>query len=336
MAAKYRETDYMYASARVRAMEGSLAGSERLAHLCDMRSAEEVLAALGEHGFESLSEEGRVLSREEILLGGLRRGYEEIDRMGGAEVTACLRYPYDCNNIKALIKCFSRNTSPEGLTFDGLGTIPLERIKTAFADKRYGVFPPHMAEAIPEAEREFSATGNPQKVDLILDRACYEDMLGAAEASGVSYARELVAAKIDLTNLLSCVRLIRMKLRAAGEAFLSEVLLTGGVLDRDLLTEALAGGGETMLSERLAYTPYSALCPYLLEDIPLHVLEREADDLRMELARGAKFRPFGAELLVGYAMALEYEVMNIRIILAGKDAGLSSDVIRERLRKSYV
>ena len=41
---------------------------------------------------------------------------------------------------------------------------------------------------------------------------------------------------------------------------------------------------------------------------------------------------FGAEIAIGYIVALEYEVKNIRIILAGKDAGLSPEVIRERLR----
>ena len=61
-----------------------------------------------------------------------------------------------------------------------------------------------------------------------------------------------------------------------------------------------------------------------------------ADDLWMELVRKAKYIPFGAEVLIGYAVAIEYEVKNIRIILAAKDAGIAPDGIRERLRKSYV
>ena len=68
----------------------------------------------------------------------------------------------------------------------------------------------------------------------------------------------------------------------------------------------------------------------------MHAMEKWADDFWMELVRDAKFVPFGAEVFIGYAIALEYEIKNIRILLAGKDAGLDSDVIRERLRKSYV
>ena len=332
MAVKYRETDYMYASARIRALEAGIADEDRLFRAAEAASAREVLVGLSEYGFESEGEK----DRESVLVAPLRQGYAEIDAMGGGGAVAFLRYPYDCNNIKALIKCFARGCSTDGMLFDGMGMLSLSAIETAFEDKRYEIFPPHMAKAIPEAKREFSESGNPQRVDLLLDRACFADMLASAEESGIFLAVEMVRERIDLLNLISTVRLLRMKLRASGEAFLSEVFLEGGTLDRDLLTEVLREGSEATLSERLAYTPYSFLCPLLEAGAPLHEMEKLADDARMETAKKAKFMPFGAELMIGYAMALEYEVMNIRIILAGKDAGLSADVIRERLRKSYV
>ena len=333
MALKYRETDYMYASARVRALESGIADGDRLARAAEAASAREALAMLSEFGFES---EGEGKSREEILSAPLRRGYAEIDAMGGAEAVAFLRYPYDCNNIKALIKCFRRGCSTEGMLFEGMGALSLDALKRAFEDKRYEVLPPHMAAAVPEAEREFSESGNPQRVDLLIDRACFADMLASAEASGIPLALELVRQKIDLLNLMTTVRLLRMKLRAMGEAFFADAYLTGGSLDRDLLIESLREGSETALAQRLAYTAYSFLTPLLETGAPLHEMEKAADNARMETARRAKFLPFGAELMIGYAMALEYEVMNIRILLAGKDAGLSPEVIRERLRRSYV
>lgn len=332
MALKYRETDYMYASARVRALESGIADGDRLSRAAEAASSREALAMLSEYGFESEGDR----SREEILCAPLRRGYAEIDTMGGSDAVAFLRYPYDCNNMKALIKCFHRGSSTEGMLFEGMGTIPLSAVKRAFEDKRYEIFPPHMAAAIPEAEREFSESGDPRRVDLLIDRACFSDMLESAEASGISLAVEMVKQRIDLLNLMATARLCRMKLRATGEAYLRETLMEGGTLDKDLLLVTVKEGSEGTLSERLAYTPYSFLCPLLEAGAPLHEMEREADNARMETARRAKFLPFGAELMIGYAMALEYEVMNVRILLAGKDAGLSPDVIRERLRKSYV
>ena len=44
----------------------------------------------------------------------------------------------------------------------------------------------------------------------------------------------------------------------------------------------------------------------------------------------------GIEVPVSYILALENEIKNVRIILAGKDAALPEDRIRERLRDCYV
>jgi len=333
MAEKYRETDYLYGSARVRALENRLIGKERLDRMLEASSSDDVMALLEDHGFEAM--EGA--SREDRLLRGLSDGYRELERMteGRRSPVDFLRYPYDCNNIKSLIKCFARGVDADGLLFESLGTVSVDEAKRAFQEKDYRAFPPHMAAAIPVAEESFSQTGNPQKVDLILDAACYEDMLAVAKESGISLAIRLVETKIDLTNLMTCLRLIRMHSGAAGEAFLTEAILSGGTLPKDFFAESLAAG-EAAMAERLTYTRYSGFGALLAEESPLYVLEKWADDAWMELAREAKFVPFGAEVLIGYAAALEYEVKNIRILLAGKDAGLGSDVIRERMRKSYV
>lgn len=332
MAGRYRESDYLYSSARIRALEGQRIGRDRLERMLEVQSSDEVMAMLADHGFLWSGE-----SREECLLTGLSNGFEELERatQGMTSPVRFLRYPYDCNNIKALIKCFARGIVADEMLFESLGTLSAQQVKAAFETKDYHMFPHHMAQAIPKAEESFAQTGNPQKVDLILDRACYADMLEETERSGVSYAVRLVQTKIDLTNLLICLRLIRMDSGVAAEAFLEEALLSGGTLDRTLFTEGLAAG-EQSLAERLTYSPYSGFAALLTEGSPLHALEKWSDDFWMELARGAKFVPFGAEVLIGYAVALEYEVKNVRILLAGKDAGLESDVIRERLRKSYV
>ena len=61
-----------------------------------------------------------------------------------------------------------------------------------------------------------------------------------------------------------------------------------------------------------------------------------ADNLWLDKAKSAKRVTFGAPVLVGYIAALEYEVKNLRIIIAGKDAGLPAQTIKERMRASYV
>lgn len=337
MAEKYKNTDYLYASARIRALEGRLVGRERLERMIEARSSAEILASLGEFGFELVREgsdgSGTIL-REPTLATALTSAYAELDGMSGeSRVIDFLRYPIDANNIKAQIKCFSRGVDADALMIDGVGTLGTEAVKTAFAEKNYSAFPPQMAKTVALAEEQFAKTRNPQTVDLLLDRACYADMLSAAEQSGVALAVRLMKTKIDLQNLITCVRLIRMALGAGGEALLAEAYLEGGTVELSLLREALPEG-EAWLSERLLYSGYASLLSE--EHSSLGQIEVRADDLYMEIAREAKYAPFGAEVLIGYAIAMEYAVKNIRIILAAKDAGIAPDGIRERLRKSYV
>ena len=338
MERKYQNTDYMYASARIRALEGYIVGRERLERMLEARSSAEILSSLGEYRFELIRAgadgTGEIL-REPTLETAVTKAYEELGAMAEERgVIDFLRYPTDCNNVKAQIKCFSRGIDAKEMMIDGVGTLSLTEVENAFREKDFSHFPTEMAKAIPIAEEQFAATRNPQVVDLLIDRACYADMLSAARESGVAFAVRLVQTKIDLQNIITCVRLIRMSLGAAGKALLEEAYLRGGTVELSLLTEALFEG-EGWLSERLLYTAYSTLISGE-ESFSLGQLEVRADDLFMELVREAKYIPFGAEVLIGYAVAVEYEVKNIRIILAAKDAGMAPDRIRERLRKSYV
>lgn len=342
MSAKVTGTDYLYGSARIRALEGRLIGRDRLERMLEQGSSEGVLLSLGESGVTLIregTEGGGAILREQTLLGLLAEGYDELSglwseerRMGPAEF---LRYPYDCNNIKAAIKCFSRGIDGEELMIERLGTLETSEVSRAFREKDYGAFPKAMDAAIPVAEEIFAKTGDPRTVDLILDRACYADMLRAARSLENHYALRLMETRIDLTNLMTCVRLIRMNLPNVAEGMLREAALEGGLLGLDLLLEALREG-EVWLYERVYYTRYAELANAEEAGLSLGELEKRCDDLWMKVALEARYVPFGIEPLIGYAVALETQVKNIRIILAAKDAGLSSERIRERLRKSYV
>ncbi|MBE6546287.1 MAG: hypothetical protein E7668_02450 [Ruminococcaceae bacterium] len=338
MSGKYKETDYLYASARIRALEAGLLSEEALGRMAEARSSEEILATLPDWGF-TVCREGAdgtgAVDREATLVSLLIDGYRDIESMTEENAVRFLRFPYDGNNIKTLIKCFSRGLSSEGMLFDGLGTLSAEEARLAFEQKEYDSFPSHMAKAIPEAEQVFAETGNPQKVDLIIDGACYADMREAAQALGSSLAIRWIETRIDLTNLMICVRLMRMGKSPSNAALLREALLKGGSLGVDWFEEAFSEE-EVRLGERLALTRYASLASLLESQASLGALEKQTEDLCMEVAQAAKWVPFGIEVPIGYALALETAVKNLRILLAGKDAGFSPEVIRERLRKSYV
>ncbi len=334
MAKGYNSTEYMYSSARLRSKETALASREQLMRLVDADGNAAVAAALTELGFDVKYNSHGELLREETLLSVLAQGFECVSEMECAECVRFLRYRYDCNNIKAIIKCSARGISADSMLLP-LGSVSVAAAKAAFEGGDYSAYPEGLASAAPEAREAFANTGDPQRIDFILDRACYADMLACAQRSGVELSYSLVRQEIDLLNIKMAVRLMRMRLGVRLSGLFSEVYLEGGDLTRELFSEALEGG-ESVLADLLRYGKYGALSDMLADGADLAAIEKKTEDMIMTAAKGARFVPFGAEVAVGYIMALEYEVKNIRIILAGKSAGLAPETIRERLRESYV
>ena len=332
MAKGYNPTEYMYSSARIRALEIKIATKDRLRHLADAESAEAILSGLSEYGFEIIRQDGAI-DREATLESLLVTSYGELASMETGDAVDFLRYQYDANNIKSVIKCASRSVSPDSM-LSVLGTVKIDEAKQAFVDKDYSAFPKNMCAAIAEAEEAFCETQNPQKIDFIIDRACFADMLDAADRSGIELAKKLVRAKIDLCNIMMTLRIMRMKLGKTAAGILGEVYIGGGSFELETLLESLEAGEESFAYD-VVRKKYDSLATAITDGESLGDLERRVDDLWFSVAREAKYISFGAEIAIGYIAALEYEVKNIRIILAGKDAGLSPEVIRERLRDCY-
>lgn len=339
---KLQPTEYMYGSARVRAMENNIVGRERLGVLVDAKTTDEAMAKLAEYGIApdkqdamSVSGEERSKAREDMLLSVLKSAYDTVSSVcPDPSVFTWLRYPYDCNNIKAAIKCFIRNIDPSDMLFD-FGSVPADKVKECVSTGDYTVLPKNMAAAAIEAREEFAKTKDPRCIDTVLDKACYADMLENAAMSDDLFV-DWVKAKIDLTNIMITLRIIRMRSGVVGRMMLESVCLDGGSFDKDFFL-GIYDGGEDALWDALFVTEYASLATAASEsDGSLATLERSADDLWMQKIKDAKWMPFGAPVLAAFLVGHEYEVKNIRMILAAKDAGLSSEIIRGRLRESYV
>lgn len=341
---KLQPTEYMYASARIRALENRLVGRERTDILVESKTSEEVMNKLAEYGISPAEEDSVTVSsgekvtrqREAMLLDILQEAYREISAsVPEPSVYAWFRYPYDCNNIKTVIKCQIRGLDPSDMLFD-FGTVSAEATKQLLLEGKYDAFPPAMAAGASLARETFAKTGDPQQIDAILDKACYRDMLACAQDAGCDTMLSWLKAKVDLVNIMIALRILRMNRGEMGKIFMDESLLPGGQLPLAFFDEIYDGGEEALWSG-LSASDYSAFA-HRVEgtDRSLAVIEKCADDHWMRLIREGARVPFGAEVAGGYLVGVEVSVKNIRIILAAKDAGLSSDVLRERIRESYV
>ena len=69
---------------------------------------------------------------------------------------------------------------------------------------------------------------------------------------------------------------------------------------------------------------------------PLTAFEKACDDTLTAYLDGAKSVPFGVEVVVGYLYAKESELTAVRTVLSGRLAGLDGELIRSRLRNTYL
>ncbi len=327
-------TEYMYCSSRLRALESKLVGGKGLDALIECSSYDEALLKLSDLGISLVKDENGAVLLEETLVKVLDVAYAEVtENCPNPQQLDFLRYAYDCNNLKAVLKCNVRGISPDSMLYV-FGTIPIEKVKKA-AVEEISECPEHMRSAIGEAIEAYAKTKNPQHIDMILDRACFADMLKCADLSGCELSKDLVNTRITLVNIMMCIRLLRMNMEQAGEKMLMTSLLDGGEFDRTYFSAAYEGGIDK-LCEMLEYTNYRKLVSDGGKSVSATELERRADDIYLSVAKRAKLIPFGIEVALGYLVACEYDVKNIRIVLSAKRAGEDRERTRERLRGSYV
>ncbi|MBD9245748.1 MAG: hypothetical protein EGQ66_08070, partial [Coriobacteriaceae bacterium] len=142
---------------------------------------------------------------------------------------------------------------------------------------------------------------------------------------------DIPQAMIDAANLRALVRAERMHM---DPGFLQEVLFEGGSVTPDAIR---AGASEpAALFRSTALREAAELGEAAVKGGSLTDFEKACDNAVLRTAAGARRVPFGVEVALGYLIAKEAEWTAVRIVMAGRLAGLSADAIRERLRDTYV
>ena len=64
--------------------------------------------------------------------------------------------------------------------------------------------------------------------------------------------------------------------------------------------------------------------------------EVATDNYLLDMLRPVKYIPFGSERVFGYLSGLTTEVFNLKLVLGGKVHRIENNLLRERLRRTYV
>lgn len=326
----YSPSDYLYASARIRALEARLATKEQLAALTDGGDPAEVIAALADAAGVTLTRElgDTEAALVAILKGGMATVRASVPDGG---IVRSVALPYDCHNAKAYLKCHILGIDPTPLLIDA-GTVPVKELLTALKENNTALLPTHLAEAFGAASDAYAKTADPREIDFLLDRALYLDL--AEALVDLPFAAEWLKAKTDLLNILICLRLLRGNKEIA-KALFSKSMLPGGTLNESFFAPFFSEGEGLLISTVSAQTPYGKVVQGA-EKCALSELEKRADDELTRHLADAKRLSFGAEIPFAYLMALDGIVKNLRIVLGGRAAGLDRATLRSRVRENYV
>ena len=317
-----KDTEYLSISARVRAMETRLLTRERLERMLDARDDGEALKVLAECGYGELNAADSA-GLERSLSAARESLFRELEAaLPDGRMLDIFRVKYDYHNAKVLVKAAATGQEAGRLLLHG-GRYDPEQ------PEQWGDF---FRKAVEDARVCLEQTKDPQQVDLLLDKACFAEMGLLAKECGSDFLQGYVCLAVDAANLRSRVRCARLE---KDYDFLKQVLMEGGSVSVDaLLRECEVGepfrvgplSEAARLADELAKPGAGALTAF----------ERECDNALMAYQDKARRTPFGEEVVAGYLFAREAELTAIRTVMAGRMAGLSGDVIRQRLRKSYL
>ena len=345
-----KKESYLCLSAVVRAREPKLLDSARITRMLEASSYAECARMLTDSGYEDMSSMDTAgvcaalnRHREETI-----HGIETLSP--DPEVTGVFRIPYDYHNAKAIIKSEAVGTATPLMIASG--RVQPDRLVQRYAAEEYRDMPGHLGVAMREAKSTLARTSNPQLADFVLDRACYADITDLAEESGNDFLKGYAALLVDSANYRTVVRTIRLgkitdvlhdALIPGGKLSAEDILRTAGTFLSGQSTSGTAAAAShanpdaiTALFTSAGLENAAASAKAALEGGRLTSFELDCDNIVTAYLRSAKYVSYGPEPVIAYLAGVENEITTVRMILAGRLSGTDTQLLKERLRDTYV
>ncbi len=318
---------YTYAVARIRALEVSLFSNSGIDQLMACQTYEQCLQLLSEKGWgdtETGLNAEAMLSREEEKI------WEIVKELHiPMETFNVLSYPKLFHNLKAAIKEVCTEEMERHIFYDDV-SIPGEEMLAIVKEKEFDRLPKEMQEAAGEAYESLLHTRDGQMCDVIIDRAALEAIKKAGREAKDAIIRDYAESTVAVADIKIAVRSAKT---AKSLDFMNRAMAECDSLSVGQLSKAALGGMDAV-REYLQGTAYTEGADALAESPS--AFERWCDNRIIQTISPQKYKAFGIGPVVAYVIARQNEIKTVRIILSGKQNGLSDESIRERVREMYV
>ena len=313
----------LYQNARVKSLESSLLGIDRLTRVSDAGSVAEAMRLLSEAGYPSADSCDEMLSAAEseatlLFKKNMASGY-------GLELFLLVN---DYHNAKVAAKAFYFGASKEGYRPEG--TISIAAMEEALEKSEYKELPAGIGGAFIALDRlKARESILPSDVDLALDRAAFSSISEKGKK-----AAKVVARYFDL---LADLKNISVAYRAHRAGFSREkaktmLLPAGSLSEKDLLK--IVDLGEDAMDKIRAEGVVRDAVTALKEGLTAY--EVFTDNALLALLRKERYDMFSPAPIAGLYIGKLREITNVRLILARLANGVDKEVIKSRMRELYV
>ncbi len=327
-----KDTDYLYASGRIKALERGFLQRATLLRLCEAGSVADGVKLLGEASY--LAPDTTAATVETEFTRVQQRCYREAGELfADKSMLGFFRARYDYHNVKTILKGIVVGEGYTELLSD-CGRVAPEKLIAAILEDKYSALPKHLAKACEEAKNMLTQSGDPQIVDGYLDKEQFADMGEIAKATGEKYLMDFFKLQVDMQNLRAAVRLARM---GAEFGELRKYFIVGGDIPINrLLVEITPELVTTTFTGNYFSNVAAVAASALRREQGLAALDKAVDDALTSFIKRGRRVAFGVEVPVSYVAAKENELVVLRTIFAGLKAGLEPERLTEKLRDTYV
>lgn len=319
---------YIYAVARIRALEMSLFSQATIEQLIAAKTYKDSIQFLIERGWGDGDTEH--MDAEALLNAETEKTWAVIQEMvDDMSVFDVILLPDLFHNLKAAIKTIVAGEVDADIFYDNVpidGKKMLEIVK----NRDFKALPSYMQACAEEAYECMAHTGDGQMCDVIIDRATLAATLAAAgEAKD-----ELLKAYAENTVAVADIKIAVRSLKTAKSMdFMRRAMAPCETLNIERLAKAALSSMEDII-KYLSETAYAGGAEALAEGSS--AFERWCDNRIIETIRPQKFNAFTVGPLAAYILARLNEIKTVRIVLSGKLNELPDEAIRERIREMYV
>ncbi len=239
---------------------------------------------------------------------------------------AYLLSPRDFHNAKALLKAEYLNADAEKMLAPE-GLVPVSELALCIKNGDFSPLAKELEGALCEAgELLKTEDASGAAVGGIFEKAMYARL--AAVSAKNKVLKKLLAAKADMTNILTA-------LRSSDRGYAESMYVAGGKLGKEQLGGLVAADTERArrILEKTPYQEFGEKC-FAAKDagLPLTEAERSRDSYETDFFAAKKYELERNQPFLYYVFRRRAETANVRIVCVCLLAGMREQDIKKRLR----